>query len=458
MVQDAGYDLDPSVPSGHRPEFFFKARLALARRVPRGAFFPVGAIVSAFLARWHTGNLAVAKRGKRASVVVSRFSLALVLSAPLAQAQEPPIKIGVIGPVTGLGANGMGASILGGARVFLAQFQQFGLLLGRRLEIVERDDQSDPKVGLEVTRELVEREHVVAIIGYGNTGVALPASQYLQSVKIPLIVSAATGVAITQQFEREPENYVFRVAASDSIQPEIILKDLIQRRKFRRIALLHDDSPYGTSGRDATLAQFRKYNLAPAVIESFKVGDKEMFNQLRLAQAANADAVICYSLAREAAMVVNDARILKWNVAIAGPWGLSQESFLKLAGINSEGSRMPVTFLEDDHNLRHDTFSAEYKAVNKTQEIPSAIAAAQTYDALHILTAAISQANATDGPSIQRALTHLKSPVTAGAIAIYTSPFTDVDHEAIKQSMVFMGEIRKQRVTFAYDEEAEHVR
>ncbi len=381
---------------------------------------------------------------------------ALILCLSVAKADPEPIKIGIIGPVTGAGANGMGLSIVGGAHVFMHEFEQYATLLGRPLVLVERDDESDPKVGLEATRDLVENEHVIAVVGFGNTGVALPASKYLQEKKVPLIVSAATGVAITQQFAKNPDSYIFRVAANDALQPEIILKDLLVRRKFHRIALLHDDSPYGTLGRNSVLAEFQHYGVEPVLVESFKVGDKDMSQQLRHAEAAGADAVICYSLAHEAAMVVNGARTLRWNVAIVGPWGLSQDTFLKLAAANSEGSRMPVTFLEDDHNMRHDAFSADYKAVNKTSDIPSAIAAAQTYDALHILTAAIAQANATDGPALRYALTHLHSPVTAGAITVYRTPFTDTDHEAIKGGMVVMGEIRKQKVTFAYDEDQAH--
>ena len=61
-------------------------------------------------------------------------------------AELPPIKIGVMGPVTGKSSEDMGQSIVGGARVFLADMNQMGVILGRRVELVERDDQAKPDI------------------------------------------------------------------------------------------------------------------------------------------------------------------------------------------------------------------------------------------------------------------------------------------------------------------------
>ena len=59
---------------------------------------------------------------------------------------------------------------------------------------------------------------MVAVVGYVNTGVALASQRFYQGAKIPVMNNVATGSVITHQFDQEPENYVFRNAAHDSIR------------------------------------------------------------------------------------------------------------------------------------------------------------------------------------------------------------------------------------------------
>ncbi len=63
--------------------------------------------------------------------------------------------------------------MIGGARVFLADINQVGGVLGRKIELVERDDRAKPDVGAAMAKEMIEKEHAVAVVGFGNTGVDL---------------------------------------------------------------------------------------------------------------------------------------------------------------------------------------------------------------------------------------------------------------------------------------------
>ena len=220
-------------------------------------------------------------------------------------AELPPIKIGVMGPVTGKSSEDMGQSIVGGARVFLADMNQMGGILGRRVELVERDDQAKPDIGVAMAKEMIEKEKVVAVVGFGNTGVALPSAKVFQEAQIPVIVSAATGAKITMSFmpPAYPVNYVFRMSASDALQPIVILNDVIDRRKINKIALLHDESPYGQFGKQSMLAEMERRKLKPVVVESFKVGDQDMTAQLQRARESGAQAIVMYCLGPDAATV-----------------------------------------------------------------------------------------------------------------------------------------------------------
>ncbi|MEM4989298.1 ABC transporter substrate-binding protein [Collimonas sp. H4R21] len=371
-------------------------------------------------------------------------------------AELPPIKIGIIGPVTGKSSEDMGQSIVGGARVFLADINQIGGVMGRRIELVERDDQAKPELGVAMAKELIEKEKVVAVVGFGNTGVALPAAKIFQEAKIPLIVTGATGAAITKSFmpPAYPVSYVFRSGTNDALQPIVILNDVIDRRKIDKIALLHDDSPFGQFAKQNILAELERRKIKPVLVESFKVGDIDMTIQLQHAKENGAQAIVLYCLGPEGAMVVKSAEKLKLKLPMVGPWTLSQQTFIDKSGAAAEGTRTSVTFIENDLSSVSNQFSLTYRNINKVNHIPSAMVAAQTYDALRLLTLALFQANSVDGSKIKDALENLQVHTTSTIVSRYYKPFSPTDHEAITLNMIVMGEIANGKVVYAYKEDA----
>jgi len=369
-------------------------------------------------------------------------------------ADEAPIRIGIIGPFSAKSSLDMGESIRGGARVFESDLNQIGGVLGRKIELVERDDQAKPEVGTAMAKELSEKEKVVAVVGFANTGVALQAATVFQNAKIPLIISGATGAKVTQQFMPPvvPNSYIFRVAASDSLQPVSMLNDVIDKRKLNQIAILHDETPYGQFGKDSLIAEMKRRNLTPVAVESFKIGDVDMSKQVSHAKQMGAQIIVTYCLANEAAAVANSMGKVRANIPLVGSWILSHHGFIEQAGANAEGARMPVTFIENE-STRSDSFVLSYLRLNNAKRIPSAVAAAQTYDALRILSLAIMQANSTAPEQIKNALEDMKYEATSTVVTRYKKPFSKTDHEAITQNMLFMGEVRRGKVTYAYKED-----
>ena len=387
--------------------------------------------------------------------LMALIALAGLSLAPVAMADPTPIRIGVIGPVTGKNSEDMGVSIMGGARVFLADVNQIGGILGHPVELVERDDQANPELGAAIAKEMVEKQKVVAVVGFGNTGVALPAAKIFQEAKIPVIVSGATGAAVTKTFmpPAYPSSFIFRTSASDLLQPVVMLNDLIDRRKIDRIALMHDESPYGQFGKQNVLAELTRRGLKPTQVESFKVGDADLSAQLHRIKDSGAQAIVLYCLAGDAATIAKAAEHLQMHETIIGPWTLSQDSFISKAGSAAEGARTVVTYIENDQSSTSNQFTSAYLRINKVSRIPSAVAAAQTYDALRLLAMAMFKANSTDGTQIQQALENLDQHTASTVITRYYKPFSPSDHEAIALNMAIMGEIRNGKVIYAYKED-----
>ncbi|RCX09132.1 ABC transporter substrate-binding protein [Extensimonas vulgaris] len=385
-----------------------------------------------------------------------RFKL-LAASAAMALASAAfaaePIKIGVDGPFTG-GSSSMGVSMRDGVRLAVAEINKAGGVLGRPLQLVERDDEAKNERGVQIAQELINKEKVVAVVGYINTGVALASQRFFQDAKIPVLNNVATGTVITHQFDSQPENYVFRNAAHDSIQAPMIVEEAVTRRGFKKVAILADSTNYGQLGREDLEKALKRKGITPVAVEKFNIKDVDMTAQLLKAKEAGAEAILTYGIGPELAQIANGMAKLGWKVPMIGSWTLSMASFIDNAGPNGEGARMPQTFIQDPvtpkRKLFIDSFLKTFKPKNDRMDSP--VSAAQGYDSIYLLAAAIQQAGSTEGPKIRAALEDLKVPVD-GVVTRYVKPFAKGDHEAITANIPVIGEVRGGRVVYAYPED-----
>ena len=389
----------------------------------------------------------------RHPVRVLAASLTLALAAFGASAADP-IKIGVNGPFTG-GSSSMGVSMRDGVRLATDEINKAGGVLGRQILLVERDDEAKNERGVQIAQELINKEKVVAVVGYINTGVALASQRFFQEAKIPVMNNVATGSLVTKQFEDQPENYVFRNAAHDSIQAPMIVEEAITRRGYKRVAILADSTNYGQLGRADLEAALGQKGIKAVAVEKFNVKDVDMTPQLLKAKEAGAEAVLTYGIGPELAQIANGMTKLGWKVPMIGSWTLSMANFIDNAGPGGEGARMPQTFIQEPTTPKRQSFIVNYlRTFNpKNSRIDSPVSAAQGYDSVYLLAAAIKQAGNTEGPKIKAALEDLKAPVE-GVVTTYNKPFSAKDHEAITVNIPVFGEVKGQRVVYAYETDA----
>jgi branched-chain amino acid transport system substrate-binding protein len=372
--------------------------------------------------------------------LVAGVALGLTMSAMAAD----PIKIGVSGPFTG-GSAPMGVSMRDGVRLAVAEINAKGGVLGRQLQMVERDDEAKPERGVQIAQELINKEHVAATVGYINTGVALASQRFYQQAKIPVMNNVATGSIVTKQFANQPENFVFRNSANDTIQSTMIAEEAI-RRGFKKPAILADSTNYGQLGREDLEKVLEKKSVKPVSVEKYNIGDVDMTAQLLRAKQAGADVVLTYGIGPELAQIANGMQKLGWKVPIVGSWTLAMANFIDNAGANGNGTRMPQTFIQNPDTPKRKAFIDAYvKAYNPPGGMPSAVSAAQGYDSIYLLAAAIQQAGSTEGPKIAAALEDLKTPIE-GVVTTYNKPYSKTDHEAINFENTKFGEVQNGRV------------
>lgn len=377
---------------------------------------------------------------------------ATTILAGAAQAADP-IKIGLSGPFTG-GSASMGVSMRDGVKLAVAEINKAGGVLGRPIQLVERDDEAKNEVGVQIAQELINKEQVVATMGFINTGVALASQRFYQENEIPVINNVATGTLITQQFlpPDNAKNYIFRMAANDVIQSGMIVEEAIGRRGFKAPAILADSTNYGQLGQADLIKALAAKGLKPVTTEKFNIGDTDMTSQLLKAKAANADVILTYGIGPELAQIANGMGKLGWKVPLVGSWTLSMSTFIDNAGPNGEGAVMPQTFIQSPSTPKRKAFIEAYQAAYKIDRIPSPISAAQGYDGVYVLAAAITQAKSTEGPKIQAALENLQTKVE-GVVTVYDHPFSAKDHEAITSNIPVFGMVKGGRVVAEHDED-----
>ncbi len=387
---------------------------------------------------------------------IRRQIFAVAATAMLAtSAYAADIKLGVSGPFTG-GSASMGVSMRDGVRLTAKEINAAGGINGNKIVLVERDDEAKNERGVQIAQELIDNEKVVATLGYINTGVALASQRFYQDAKISVMNNVATGSILTKQFPNAPENYVFRNAAPDNIRAPLIAKEAVEKHGLKKVAILADSTNYGQLGREDLEKALKGYGVTPVAVEKFNIGDVDMTSQLLKAKNAGADVILTYAIGPELAQIANGMAKLGWKKPMIGSWTLSMASFIDTAGKNGNGATMPQTYIQTPSTTaKRKAFQAAYlnEFKPKNNNIASPVSAAQGYDSVYLLAAAIKQANSTEGPKIVAALQDLKTPVD-GVVIAYNKPFSATDHDAIKMKDVVMGVVENGRVEFLNAEDA----
>lgn len=383
---------------------------------------------------------------RKASATIAAAGL-LLLHAAACQAAEPPIRIGLIAPLTG-GSADFGNSVRHGAQMAVAEINAVGGYLGRPLALVIRDDQAKPDVGRAMAEELVLKEKVAYTIGYCNTGVALKSLDVFEAAQHLLMVPCSTGTMITRK-TAPAQSYVFRLAPVDAMKVRFLVREIVERRKLTKVALLADRTGYGDGGVKDLTAELDKRGLQPVYVGRFDLGVQSLDDVMRQARAAGAEAIVNYSVGPEQAVAVKARAAIGWKVPYFAPWPLSFASVLKSAGPAAlEGTLMTQTIIQDSANERRASFIARYARHSNERPVGSLMAAAQSYDAVNLMLRALFQSKGDSrGPALKAALEDLREPYR-GVVSTFDKPFSVNDHDAFSDRMIWLGEWRNGSIVY----------
>ena len=365
-------------------------------------------------------------------VTASLLSVVLAATGPaLAQSKEP-VKIGLSAAVSG-GSAASGEAIKRGLQIAIDEINaKGGVLGGRKLELVVRDDEGNPQKGVTIARELVEREKVVAVFGGLHTTVALAQVPVWHELRTPYMGAWAAGTNITRN--GQAPNYVFRVSANDDYVDRFLSRYAMETMKKSKPGLLLENTPWGQSNETGLTKWFGEKGIKAVGVERFNWGDPDMSPQLLRLKNAGADHIVLVANAPEGAQVLRSKAKLGWDTAMISHWGISGGRFAELTGDLSEG----VTFLQTYTFFGKQSERGQYvlkvlrekHGIKEPGDVIAPVGTANAYDGLHLVALAIEQAGSTDGPRVRDALESLKSEYK-GLIKSYKRPFTAEQHDAL---------------------------
>jgi len=317
---------------------------------------------------------------------------AAALKSP-AIAQNAPIKIGII--TDRVANSAMWATLIGeGVELATQQVNEAGGVLGRRIELAWEDDQDRPDVSATRARKLVG-DGVVAILSLSSSTAAQQAQTASLEGRTPHMSPSHSADTLTTRLNNP---YFFQMGPLASFQIRTLMAYAGSR--FRRVALLTDNSALGTVNANSFREGLRQGNIQIVADETFERGVTDVTPALQRVRAGNPEAIFHAGiLGAEMALFFRTYHQMGLRQPVLGSFNLSIPSYLDLVPGLLDG----VQFIDvyDDVKPEVTAFADRYKRAHNKD--PFSLPA-YGYDGIMLTVDALRRAGEPDREKLREAL------------------------------------------------------
>ncbi|MDR3563613.1 MAG: ABC transporter substrate-binding protein [Negativicutes bacterium] len=336
------------------------------------------------------------------------FAAVILLSAALlltgcgggqSQNDKGPIKIGFFAPVTGPAAAD-GKSVLDAAKLAVEQKNAAGGINGRKIELVDYDDQFNTQQAVSIAQKLTTKDGVVAVVSGSYSGPTRASAKIYQDAKIPMISAYANHPDITKT-----GNFIFRQSFVGTVQGKAGAKVAVDLLKAKTIAILAVDNDFGKSLSDSFKERAIQMGAQIVSYDTFAMGEKEFTPVLTKLKGLNPDLIYIPVYAGEGSQIVRQAKELGLKSQLLGTEGIdSTLQFLGVAKDAANGVVITTNLNRDSSRKPVQDFIAGY---DKAYGHKPDMVAASTYDAFNVLFTVIAQKGA-EPDKIRQGIAELK--------------------------------------------------
>ncbi|HZV94095.1 MAG TPA: ABC transporter substrate-binding protein [Caldimonas sp.] len=315
------------------------------------------------------------------------------------------VKIGSILSVTGPAAF-LGEDMKAGMELAIDEINAKGGVLGKKIDWVFYDAESQTQKGLTATRRLLDQDKVDMIVGGGNmSGMAIAMLGLTEKAQLPFMSTEGAMDIVTPVAERQ---WTFKSTADDEQVMER-LADYFAKKGIRKIAFLGDSSGFGQSAA-VQLKKVAARRGLDVMYESFNPSDTDMTPQLGKIKEANVQAIVCWTVTPAGVVFLKEAQQLGLDkLTLIHSYGFVDQRYMKLAGDAAKNLllvsvKFPVGADLPDSDPQKARIAALTKAFEaKFHRKPNQFAA-QTYDAIYLAKTAFDRAGSTDHAKVRNAL------------------------------------------------------
>ena len=327
---------------------------------------------------------------KRFTLKLLAASAALALCG--AAAAQSSIKIANIVELSGGGATA-GTNFKNGVELAVKEINAAGGILGKKIESVSNDTQSNPGVAKGLTQKAVDNE-VFAIFGPVFSGSIMVSMAESRRAEVPNW-TGGEAAAITQQ----GNPFVFRTSFTQETAMPKVAKYIVTKSK--NLAIMYVNNDFGKGGLDSNKKALNGSPTKIAAEISTEPGQVDWSAAVLRAKNSGADAVFVYTNEEESARALRELRKQGWDKPIIGETTLTGQKVIELAGDAANGAVAHVGLTVDAPNPEMLKFKAnfyrEYKYISDHNGIKG-------YTGVYTLKAAIEKVGKLDRKAVAQAM------------------------------------------------------
>jgi branched-chain amino acid transport system substrate-binding protein len=242
--------------------------------------------------------------------------LALV-AAPVALAGGSPgvtastITIGGTVPITGPAA--LFGSVGRGADAYFRYVNAHGGVNGRKIKYLYRDDAYDPSKTVQLTRELVENDHVFAIFSTIGTDNTIATTDYLNAAKVPQLFAGTGTARVGDNYKTHP----WTMGYLPSFRAEgVIYGKSIAKIGGAKVAVLAEASDFGKDLTDGLRTGLGDKASLIVATQQYQPTDTSIESQMSTLHASGANVLVLNATPQFAILAYLAAHKLGWRPKI----------------------------------------------------------------------------------------------------------------------------------------------
>jgi len=253
---------------------------------------------------------------------------------------QAPVRIGVIEPLSGPVA-ASGNYIRMGAEIARDWLNAKGGVLGRKIDLVSENNQSDPKEAASAAEKLIVRDKVPAIMGAWGSSMTLAAMPKLEEYGVPMVVETSSAASITKR----GNPWIFRISAPSEMEA-LGLERYVDTLGVKNVDFLAVNTDWGRGSSTAFGDMLKKKGADIGPAEFMEQAATDMNAQLTKIKADNGDTLFVTTAVEQITLILKQAQEQRLARKIITTGGSSSPSqLIKQAGAAAEGTYHLLFFM-----------------------------------------------------------------------------------------------------------------